>query len=177
MTWIENIDRWRQLPAETKLRLRWEAIPDDVARSMTFAGEPVPIGTLRAAFARIPCPAAIKPKQEPILAANHPLSNPMPPEPTRADLARELLLCKMREYSQDGFCASWMDGLEPELWQLAVSPPANEVAGFPPAFFIRIRQLALLADGWWVWEAATPPESSGPVFISLSEWERRREAR
>lgn len=100
----------------------------------------------------------------------------MPARPTRAELARELLLYKMREYSQDGFCASWLHGLETELWQLAASPPANEVAGFPPAFFRQIHQLALLADGWWVWETASIPESSGPVFISLSAWEKRHAA-
>lgn len=49
----------------------------------------------------------------------------MPSEPTRADLARELLLYKMREYSQDGFCACWLRGLENELWALAVAPPVH----------------------------------------------------
>lgn len=97
----------------------------------------------------------------------------MLPEPTRAELARELLLYKMREYSQDAFCASWLVDLETELWQLAASPPAHDVAGFPPAFFRQIHQLALLADGWWLWEATSPSENSGPVFISLSDWKQR----
>ena len=43
MTWIENIERWRQLPAEEKLLRRWRAIPRDVAQSMAFEGEAVDI--------------------------------------------------------------------------------------------------------------------------------------
>jgi hypothetical protein len=41
MSWIENIERWRQLPAEEKLLRRWKAIPRDVAQSMAFEQEPV----------------------------------------------------------------------------------------------------------------------------------------
>lgn len=40
----------------------------------------------------------------------------IPPSPTREELARELLLYKMKEYSQDGFCASWMMDVEFDLW-------------------------------------------------------------
>ena len=101
----------------------------------------------------------------------------MSPEPTRSDLARELLLYKMREYSQDGFCASWLYDLEFELWQLAICPPQKETSGFSPGHYREIHRLALIADGWWVWETAPEPEKSGPVFISLSEWDHRRQRR
>lgn len=60
MTWLESIERWRQLPERRKLQIRWESIPEDVARSMAFAGEPVPVETLRAIFARIEPPAALR---------------------------------------------------------------------------------------------------------------------
>ena len=60
MTWIENIERWRQLPAEEKLVRRWQAIPRDVAQSMAFEGEPVDIQTLREIHARIELPALLK---------------------------------------------------------------------------------------------------------------------
>ena len=99
----------------------------------------------------------------------------MTPEPTRADVARELLLYKMREYSQDGFCASWLHDMESELWQLAVCPSPAKTAGFAPNFFREIHGLALIAGGWWVWKTAPDPEKSGPVFISLSEWDARRQ--
>ena len=48
MNWQDNIHRWQRLPAQRKLQLRWETIPDDVARSMAFEREPVPVETIRA---------------------------------------------------------------------------------------------------------------------------------
>jgi hypothetical protein len=60
MTWIENIERWRQLPAEEKLLRRWQAIPRDVAQSMAFEREPVEMSLLHAIHARIEPPALLK---------------------------------------------------------------------------------------------------------------------
>jgi hypothetical protein len=59
VTWIENIERWRQLPAEEKLLRRWNAIPRDVAQSMAFEREPVEMSLLHAIHARIELPALI----------------------------------------------------------------------------------------------------------------------
>jgi hypothetical protein len=59
MTWIENIERWRQLLAEEKLLRRWQAIPRDVAQSMAFEREPVELSLLHAIHARIELPALI----------------------------------------------------------------------------------------------------------------------
>ena len=42
MNWIQNIARWRSLTPEAKFRLRWEAIPEDVAQSI--------LGTLEGAM-------------------------------------------------------------------------------------------------------------------------------
>jgi hypothetical protein len=60
MTWIENIERWRQLPAEEKLLRRWQAIPRDVAQSMAFEREPVEISLLQGILDRIEPPALLK---------------------------------------------------------------------------------------------------------------------
>jgi hypothetical protein len=60
MTWIENIERWRQLPAEEKLLRRWKVIPRDVAQSMAFEREPVEMSLLHAIHARIEPPALLK---------------------------------------------------------------------------------------------------------------------
>jgi hypothetical protein len=100
----------------------------------------------------------------------------VPSSPTRAELARELLLYKMREYSQDGFCAGWLHGLENELWALALAPTSFQSTGFSPDFFHQLHQLALIGDGWWVWQTASPPENSGPVFVSLCEWTARQQS-
>lgn len=45
--WREAIEAWRRLPPEEKLRRRFENIPESVAQSMAFAGEPVDIEMLR----------------------------------------------------------------------------------------------------------------------------------
>jgi hypothetical protein len=63
MTTQEKITRWRSLPPEEKLRRRWEAIPLDVAQSMAFEREPVPMERITATLARIEPPALLKPRK------------------------------------------------------------------------------------------------------------------
>lgn len=60
MTRIENIERWRQLPAEEKLLRRLKAIPRDVAQSMAFEDEPVEMSLLHTIHAWIEPPASLK---------------------------------------------------------------------------------------------------------------------
>ena len=60
MTYLETIRLWKALPPERKLQLRWEAIPLDVAQSMAFEREPVPVETIRAILAQIEPPALLK---------------------------------------------------------------------------------------------------------------------
>jgi len=60
MTAQETIDRWRSLPQEEKLRRRVNAIPLDVAQSMAFEGEPVPVVQIRETLVRIMPPALLK---------------------------------------------------------------------------------------------------------------------
>ena len=69
MNWTESISQWRRLPAEEKLRRRWQAIPQDVAQSMAFEQEPVEIHFLQEILARIAPPASSKP---------HEASSPIP---------------------------------------------------------------------------------------------------
>ena len=60
MTYIETIRQWKALPPEPKLQLRWEAIPLNVAWSMDFEREPVPVETIRAILDQIEPPALLK---------------------------------------------------------------------------------------------------------------------
>ncbi len=60
MNYIENIGLWKALPPDCKLRIRWEAIPLDVAESMAFEREPVPVERIREALARIEPPALLR---------------------------------------------------------------------------------------------------------------------
>lgn len=64
MSASEKIRQWRALPPERKLRLRWDAIPLNVARSMAFEQEPVSLEMLRAIHARSEPPAMLKPCSE-----------------------------------------------------------------------------------------------------------------
>jgi hypothetical protein len=64
MTWIENVQQWRRLPAEEKLLRRWRAIPRDVAQSMAFEQEPVDQAMLEGQLARIGPPATLKHPRE-----------------------------------------------------------------------------------------------------------------
>jgi hypothetical protein len=70
MNWIENIRQWRQLPTTEKLRRRWQAIPQDVAQSMSFEQEPVELRRLQEILDQIAPPVSSKP-----LAASSPIPN------------------------------------------------------------------------------------------------------
>ena len=88
--------------------------------------------------------------------------------PSRVALARELLRYKMAEYSQDGFCASWLNDLEIELWEAAEWEAPDERDACVVATSKECRRLAEIAGGWWVWPDI--PKQAGPVFISLADW-------
>jgi hypothetical protein len=62
MNWQNTIARWRKLPPQDKARRRWETVPERVARSMAFEGEPVSLQTLRETHARSEPPASLKPR-------------------------------------------------------------------------------------------------------------------
>ena len=93
-----------------------------------------------------------------------------PDHPTRQELARDLLLYKMKEYSEDGYCAGWLDGLEWELWEAAEQPR-------PTGPFItsrECRQLAEIARGWWVYGEGLKDDAEEPTFVSLDRWQQIR---
>jgi len=101
---------------------------------------------------------------------------PSPEHPTRQELARELLLYKMREYSQDGFCASWLDGLERDLWEAADKPCPSGPAAFTHAASCECRKLAEIAAGWWVYEDPSQPDAPRPVFVTTKRWQQIRKS-
>lgn len=96
-----------------------------------------------------------------------------PPSPTRAELARELLRYKMMEYSQDGFCASWLYDLEVELWTEADRPESLPKREYILSTSRECRTLAEIAGGWWVYEDETRPGEPGPVFLPMDRWLQR----
>ena len=100
-----------------------------------------------------------------------------PPPPTYEELAREVLLHRMQDYSEDYHCAGWLCDLEFLLWE----EPADE--GESPDVQVRakmraeLRALATIAGGWWVFEDETQPEQAGPVFVSTERWLQMLEER
>ena len=92
--------------------------------------------------------------------------------PTRAALARELLLYKMKEYSQDGFCATWLVDLEFELWEAADKATPAKGESFAMSVSKECRPLAEIAGGWWAWPKNPGPNDAAPVFVSLADWHR-----
>lgn len=97
--------------------------------------------------------------------------------PTRAELARELLRYKMEEYSQDGFCATWLVDLEFDLWEAADRQAPSEREAYTVATSRECRALAEIAGGWWVYQDEIRPNELGPVFISLERWQQILEER
>lgn len=63
MDWKEAIRRWRALPPEERLRREWEQIPENVAQSMAFEGEPVDLDQLKAEHALRPLPPGLSKAQ------------------------------------------------------------------------------------------------------------------
>lgn len=89
--------------------------------------------------------------------------------PTRAELARELLRYKMEDYSQNGFCASWLVDLEFELWDAVDRDSPSEREMFTVNTSRECRRLAELCGGWWAWDNAAAP-GENPVFLPMGRW-------
>lgn len=96
------------------------------------------------------------------------------PEATqsRADLARELLRYKMMEYSQGGFCASWLVDLEFELWTEADRSDCLTERDYIHSTSRECRMLAEIAGGWWAWDY-DPKSTENPVFLPMERWLQR----
>jgi hypothetical protein len=89
--------------------------------------------------------------------------------PSRVALARELLRYKMEEYSQDGFCASWLVDLEFELWTEADRPVSLPKRDYILSASRECRMLSEIAGGWWAWDSAVPG-ADNPVFMPMERW-------
>jgi len=69
MGYVEAIQRWQLLSARTQQQLRWQAIPQQVADSMAFEGEPVDLAWLTKLHPLTP-PAGLKPAGESSVTRN-----------------------------------------------------------------------------------------------------------
>ena len=94
-----------------------------------------------------------------------------PPPPTYAELAREVLLHRMKDYSEDYYCAGWLSDLEFLLWEKPAEDDESPSAQARSAMNAELRTLAGIAGGWWVYEDETQPAERGPVFIPMERWQ------
>lgn len=75
----------------------------------------------------------------------------------------------MTDYSEEVWCAGWMDGFEFTLWEsLREGEPDSE-----------IMELSSHAQGWWTWKTLDDPMvgtswCEGLQFRTLEEWEAER---
>jgi len=93
-----------------------------------------------------------------------------PPPPTYAELAREVLLRRMRDYSEDYYCAGWLGSLEFILWEGPADDDESLTTPDRRKITAELRTLAGIAGGWWVYSDKTLPDEHGPVFISMNRW-------
>jgi hypothetical protein len=87
--------------------------------------------------------------------------------PTRAELARDLLLHVMRDYAEES-CASWLVDQEFHLWEasfLGRFPHATDEAGARVDFCKRLDDLGTLAGGWWAWPSSVGRTGHQEVFF------------
>lgn len=94
--------------------------------------------------------------------------------PNRAAIAWELLYRLMREYSEDFHCAGWLSDLEFVVWDFAHNPNRQNTENTEAESLARwFRDLAILANGWWVEPKPTDEDECREAFIPLAEWMKR----
>lgn len=97
---------------------------------------------------------------------------------SRSALASHLLVHRMKQLSEDFYNAEWISGLEFDVWDMAFENKklfgSIEVTESMAKYF---RDLATLANGWWVYEDETQPGETGPFFIPMTRWQQLLKAR
>ena len=106
--------------------------------------------------------------------------------PSRAELARELLLRFMCDFAEES-CASWLVDQQFELWEAAFLgrfPETTSIFGPREDFCKRLGDLGTLANGWLACASSVRPEGHERVFLSTDEfhpfyvgWQRQQEGR
>lgn len=93
--------------------------------------------------------------------------------PSRAALAREVLLFRMRMLSKLFHDSDWVEDLEIDIWEMAHTKPYrvadNEVSPDMAKYF---RDLIELGGGFWVWPEVVGKEGDEELFIPLEEWNK-----
>jgi hypothetical protein len=90
---------------------------------------------------------------------------------SRSALAGEVLVFRMKQLSENIYSASWLHDLEFRVWDMAFGGENTfggiAVTGRMAKLF---RDLATLADGWWVWPDTVGEDGSDAIFIPMERW-------
>lgn len=76
----------------------------------------------------------------------------------------------MKEYLQDGFCASWMMDVEFDLWSEVDRSDFAPKRKYNLSASRECRTLGEIADNSWIWDDRPPPQGRGRVFIFTARW-------
>ena len=90
---------------------------------------------------------------------------------SRAALAREVLLFRMRMLSEVFHGHEWVEDLEFEIWDMAHKRPhrfgGKEVTRETAKYF---RDLIKLGGGFWVWPEVVGEEGDVEIFVPMDRW-------
>jgi hypothetical protein len=93
--------------------------------------------------------------------------------PSRAALARETLLFRMRMLSKLFYEHEWVEDLEFDVWDMAHVVPARfddkDVTDETAKFF---RDLIQLGGCFWAWPEVVGQEGDHEVFVPLADWKK-----
>lgn len=86
-------------------------------------------------------------------------------------LARDALRIEMENYSENHWAASWLIGLEFELWRQVLEIRKHGVTGARPEAYACML-LAEIAGGWWYWPDEPHIENgvNSPRFVDMQSW-------
>lgn len=86
--------------------------------------------------------------------------------PSRSALAMELILHRIRQFSETFYEEDRVEDIEFDYWDLG-HDPEFKLGGVPPPESLAktLPDLASLANGWWVW-----PELVGWAGVGGQEW-------
>ena len=102
-----------------------------------------------------------------------PALDPTDRMPSRAALAREVLLFRMRMLSKLFYQSDWVEDLEIDIWNMAHTKPFRFAdRDVSPAMAKSFRDLMKLGGGIWVWPDVVGKEGDGEIFLTLEEWKK-----
>jgi hypothetical protein len=76
----------------------------------------------------------------------------------------------MKEYSEDFACATWLVGLEFELWDYGDITSTDPRELYSIKLGKELRTLAEVTGGWWAWDKEVPVGGENPVFMAMDRW-------